>query len=45
MNDYSELFDRFREKKVRSVVIQDILSLPISKPAGEMGADIAVGSV
>lgn len=45
MHDYSELFTRFREHKVRSVVIQDILSLPISKPAGAMGADIAVGSV
>jgi glycine dehydrogenase len=30
---------------VKTVVIQDILSLAISKPAGEMGADIAVGSV
>jgi len=45
MHDYEELFSRFRMHKVRSIVIQDILSLPISKPAGEMGADIAVGSV
>lgn len=45
MKDYEELFSRFRMNKVRSIVIQDILSLPISKPAGEMGADIACGSV
>jgi glycine dehydrogenase len=45
MTDYTELFDRFREHKVRSVVIQDLLSNCISKPAGEMGADIAAGSV
>jgi len=45
MTDYSELFARLRENKVRSIVVQDILSLPISKPAGEMGADIACGSV
>jgi len=45
MNDFSELFDRFRENKVKSVVVQDILSNAIAKPAGEMGADIAVGSV
>jgi len=30
---------------VRSVLLQDLLSTPITKPAGEMGADIAVGSV
>lgn len=45
MRDYSELFSKFRDNKVRSIVIQDILSLPISKSAGEMGADIACGSV
>lgn len=45
MRDYTELCDRMRLHKVRSIVIQDILSLPISKPAGEMNADIACGSV
>ena len=45
MRDYTELFDNFRQYKIRSIVICDLLSLPISKSAGEMGADIAVGSV
>lgn len=45
MNDYSVLFTRFRERKVRSILVQDILSLPISKSAGEMGADMSCGSV
>lgn len=45
MQNYSELCNKLREKGVRSVIIQDILSLPISKPPGDMGADIACGSV
>ena len=45
MKDYSELFAEFKKHKIRSVCVQDILSLPISKPADEMGADIAAGSV
>ena len=45
MRNYKEYFDKLRENKVRSIVIQDILSLPIGKSAGEMGADISCGSV
>jgi len=45
MQNYSDLCMRLKEADIRSIIIQDILSMPISKPPGDMGADIAVGSV
>lgn len=45
LGNYQNLFAKLREHKVKSILIQDLLSLPICKPAGEQGADIAVGSV
>ena len=45
MRDLTQMFGKLREHKVISILIQDILSLSISKPAGEMGADIGCGGV
>jgi len=45
LQDYSSFISKLKESKVRSIVIADIMSLPITKSPGEMGADIAVGSV
>jgi glycine dehydrogenase len=44
MENYTELFAKFKENGIVSILSQDIMSTVISKPAGEMGADIAVGS-
>ena len=44
MENYSELFARFKANGIISILAQDIASQTICKPAGEMGADIAVGS-
>jgi glycine dehydrogenase len=41
--NYTELFGKFKEKGILSILAQDILSTAICKSAGEMGADIAVG--
>ena len=43
--DFTEFFTKLKDHKVRSIILQDLLSTPIAKPAGEMNADIAVGSV
>ena len=45
LTNFTELFNRLRENKVLSVLNSDILAACIVKSAGEMGADIAVGSV
>lgn len=41
---YSDLFKRFKENGIVSILAQDIASMTIAKSAGEMGADIAVGT-
>lgn len=45
LGNYTELFGKFKEKGILSILAQDILSTAICKSAGEMGADIAVGCV
>ena len=45
IHNFAELCEKLREKSVVSVICADILSMCIVKPPGEMGADIAVGSV
>lgn len=45
LTNFTELFARCREHGILSVLNSDILALCIVKSAGEMGADIAVGSV
>lgn len=45
VSDITEVARRLKEHKVVVTVIADILSLAIIKPPGEMGVDIAVGSV
>ncbi len=45
VHDITELAAKLKEKQIVVTVIADILSLAITKPPGEMGADIAVGSV
>ena len=44
ITNYTELFAKFKENGIISILAQDIMSTVICKPAGEMGADIAVGS-
>lgn len=44
-SDFTDFFGKLKEQKVRGILIQDLLSTAIAKPAGEMNADIAVGSV
>jgi glycine dehydrogenase len=41
---YSDLFKKFKENGIVSNLSMDIASLTIAKSAGEMGADIAVGT-
>lgn len=43
--DITEVANKLREKKVVVTMIADILAVAIMKPPGEMGVDIAVGSV
>lgn len=45
LSNFTQLFDKLRAHGVRSVLNSDILALCIVKSAGEMGADMAVGSV
>jgi len=45
MRDFGELFSRLKQSGVRSILSQDPLSLCVYKSPGEMGADIAVGSL
>lgn len=45
LEDLSSVAAKLKENKVVFTVIADILSLAITKPPGEMGVDIAVGSV
>jgi glycine dehydrogenase len=45
LHDLSELSAKLKPSKVTLCVIADILSLAEVKPPGEMGVDIAVGSV
>lgn len=35
LGNYENLFAKLRENKVKSILIQDLLSLPICKPPGE----------
>jgi glycine dehydrogenase len=41
----TSLISKLKEEKIIVTVIADILSTAIVKPPGDMGADIAVGSV
>ena len=43
--DITEVASKLKEKKVVVTMIADILALAIMKPPGEMGVDIAIGSV
>lgn len=45
VSDLTAFSEKLHSKKVMLAVVADILSLAIVKPPGEMGADIAVGSV
>lgn len=42
--DMSEFAAKLKKHKIVFTIAQDILSLSILKPPGEMGADIAIGS-
>ena len=44
-SDFTDFFTKLKEHKVLSVLLQDLICTPIAKPAGEMNADIGVGSV
>lgn len=44
MFDYTEVTKKLKQHKVIVVLAQDILSLTMCKPPGEMGVDIAIGS-
>ncbi len=44
-HDYSEVIARLHESEALAVVAADPLALMLLKPPGEMGADIAVGSM
>ncbi len=44
-HDFSEIIDRLHAAKALAVVAADPLALTLLKPPGEMGADIAVGSM
>ena len=44
-HDFSNFTSKLHEKKIIVTVVADILSLAVMKTPGEMGADIAVGSV
>ena len=45
VHDLTSFAAKLHESKVLLAVVADILSLAVIKPPGEMGADIAVGSV
>lgn len=45
LTNYTQLFDKLRQNGVLSVIAADIMAICIVKSPGEMGADIAVGSV
>jgi glycine dehydrogenase len=45
VHDFSATFRKLREAKVMTVIAADPLSLALVKSPGEMGADIAVGSM
>lgn len=45
VHDITEMASKLKNNEIVVTVIADILSLAIIKPPGEMGADIAVGSV
>jgi glycine dehydrogenase len=44
LHDFTELFKKLSETKTIKVVASDLLALTITKPPGEMGADICFGS-
>ena len=44
-HDFSELIDKLHAAKALAVVAADPLALTLLKPPGEMGADIAIGSM
>lgn len=44
LHDFTETFNKLSESKVIKVVASDLLALTITKPPGEMGADICLGS-
>ena len=44
INDYEEMSKKMKESGMVFTIACDILSLALTKPPGEMGADIAVGS-
>jgi glycine dehydrogenase len=45
IKDFSAVFSKLRDAKVMAVIAADPLSLAIAKSPGEMGADVAVGSM
>jgi glycine dehydrogenase len=45
IHDFTPLIDRLHEHKALAVVAADPMALCLLKPPGEMGADIAVGSM
>ena len=42
--DYEKFAKNLKEKNVVFTIVCDLLSLSLTKPPGDMGADIAVGS-
>ena len=44
-HDFSALIARLHDAKALAIVAADPLALTLLKPPGEMGADIAVGSM
>lgn len=44
LHDFSEVFAKLTGSRVIKIVASDLLALTITKPPGEMGADIAFGS-
>ncbi len=44
IHDFSETFNRTKEKQITNILGSDLLSLCVTKSAASMGADIAVGN-
>jgi len=44
VRDYTEFFNKAKQKNIYKIVIADLLSLTLLKPPGEFGADAVVGN-
>ena len=44
LTDYTKLFENAKSKNIFTIIASELMSLVLFKSAGEMGADVAVGS-